>query len=71
MGRKRNCDHPLTEENTSRRRNGHSDGCLTCKTEKDKATFQKADKQERNRRARERYAARKQEMKRSGNEHGD
>lgn len=39
MGQIRQCDHPVTPENTYRRRNGERDGCLACRRSKDRATY--------------------------------
>jgi len=64
MGKKRHCDHPLTEANTYRRRNGKADGCLTCRRKSSSASYVVADKDHVRRLQRERYA-RMREMNKS------
>jgi hypothetical protein len=64
MHSKRKCNHPHTEENTYRRRNGKADGCLTCRRKSSSDFYVSADKDRVRRLQRERYA-RAQEMNRT------
>lgn len=56
MGRTRMCNHPVTEENTYRRRSGSADGCLMCRRNSASASYAVADKDHVRRLQRERYA---------------